>query len=160
MGRMAAHSGRRSFQATNLVTFRMWWTTHSCTSVCWIADSTAFRRPVNPSPHRMRMSCKPRAFEVIEDLQPEASAFGFLDPQTEHFLFARKTHAEHRVHAFLEDAFVRAYGYAQAVHKEDRVHVFERPVVPLYNLLLQFVGGTRDEPRRHPDAHEHFAVQR
>jgi hypothetical protein len=23
------HSGRRSFQATNLVTLRMWWTTHS-----------------------------------------------------------------------------------------------------------------------------------
>src|SRR4051794_21930888 len=159
MGRMAAHSGRRSFQETNLVTFRMWWTTHSCTSVCGNADSTAFRRPVNPSPHRMRMSCKPRALRSLKTFsQKRAPSVSSIHRPSTSCLPERPTPSTVYTHFLRTPLSVRT-ATRRPSHKEDRVHAFERPVLPLHNLLLQFLSDTRDELRRDLDAIDFFDVR-
>lgn len=61
-------------------------------------------------------------FDIVENLESETGAFGFFDPQPEHFLLAAKADASYGLDAFLEHALFGAYGHAQGVHKDDRVN--------------------------------------
>ena len=50
-------------------------------------------------------------FQIIEDLEPEARAFGFFDPKAKHFLPAGDADSQNGIDTFLYNAFVRAYRY-------------------------------------------------
>src|SRR3954463_15920917 len=154
MGRMAAHSGRRSFQATNL-----WWTTHSCTSVCGNADSTAFRRPVNPSPHRMRMSCKPRALRSLKTFsQKRAPSVSSIHRPSTSCLPERPTPSTVYTHFLSTPLSVRTATRRPSTKRIGYTRSSGR-FLPLHNLLLQFLGDTRDELRRDLDAINFFDVR-
>ena len=58
-------------------------------------------------------------FQIVEDLQPEACAFGFFDPKPENFLAAADADTEHGVDTFLQHAFVGADGNPQTIDKDD-----------------------------------------
>src|SRR6185437_9577642 len=92
------------------------------------------------------------SLQIVEHLEPEAGTFGFFNPQPEHLLPAGNTDAEHGIHTFLQNAFVSAYGHAQAIDENNRVDTLQGPVLPIDNLLLQLVGGAGNELGRDLDA--------
>lgn len=62
--------------------------------------------------------------EIVQGFQPETRAFGFFNPQAEHFLFAGEIDAQHRVDAFFEHALIGAHRHAQAIDKDDGIDGF------------------------------------
>ena len=45
-------------------------------------------------------------FQIIQNREPETSAFGFFNPEAEHLLLAGEADAQDGVHAFFEDTFL------------------------------------------------------
>jgi hypothetical protein len=83
--------------------------------------------------------------QVIENLEPEAGALGFFDPQSEHFLAAGNAYAQNGVDALFENPFLGAHRHSQAVHKHHRINPFQRAALPVGDLLVQMFGGARNE---------------
>jgi hypothetical protein len=63
-------------------------------------------------------------FQIIEDLEPEAGAFGFFDPKAKHFLPAGNADSQDGIDTFFDHALVCAYGYPQTIDKDDRIDAF------------------------------------
>jgi hypothetical protein len=123
------------------VALRIWCTTHSWTSATGKDAAHGIGQAGQTvAAHDEDILNSPR-LDVVKNLQPETCAFGFLDPQPEHLLAAGNAHAQNRVYALLQHAFVGADGNAQAIHKDHRINPFQGPALPIGDLLLQLFGG-------------------
>ena len=100
----------------------------------------------------MKTSPPPPVLDLGHHPQPELGALGLLDPQAQNLFVALNGEAQRQIDRLVADHPLVADFDPERVENDDRINLVQGPVLPVPNLVHDFIGDPRNQIRRHADA--------